>query len=504
MVESVFEGYGGENHVEVVREKSKRRMRIFSVLLFSVVCAGVSASPQSGVSVQTGDVVFRGGLIFDAVGDSTAPNTGLIVRNGTILSVNANLAGLDLAQARVVDLAPTECLLPGLFDLHAHYAMDLYGEGRIDEHVVNPIVFLANGVTSTFPAGEVNPDEMRAAREAIDAGRQVGPRIYNSGPYFGTARPGWNAAEMTPDRVRRDVDEWAAKGARGFKAKGIRPEQLAALIDQAHAHGLTVTGHLDSGARNSVNPKTAILMGIDRIEHFMGGDAMTADRSAYASLESLDVTRPEVKAVFDLYLSRNVFYDATVSAYDYWAKKDPEVYTYWMNEMDFLTPYARKGVETRLPRRVNEQFERIYWAKRKEVKAFYDAGGGRLITLGTDHPSWGEFLSGFGSHRELHVLVLSGIPAAAALKIGTINGARALNVAAKLGTLEAGKLADLLVVRGDPLQDIRSTRNVRLVMKAGHLYDAPQLLASARGKMGPSGPDDEPKWRPAATARTGQ
>jgi imidazolonepropionase-like amidohydrolase len=136
------------------------------------------------------------------------------------------------------------------------------------------------------------------------------------------------------------------------------------------------------------------------------------------------------------------------------------------------------------------------------VKAFYDAGGGRLLTLGTDHPSWGEFLSGFGSHRELHVLVLSGIPAAAAIKIGTINGARALNVAGKLGTLEAGKLADLFVVRGNPLQDIRNTRNVRLVMKAGRVYDASELLASIRGKMGPSGPEDEPKWRPTAKTQS--
>ena len=66
-------------------------------------------------------------------------------------------------------------------------------------------------------------------------------------------------------------------GVKGFKAKGITPEQLRALIERAHLHGLTVTGHLDSGNRNSVNPRDAILMGIDRIEHFMGGDAFTPD-----------------------------------------------------------------------------------------------------------------------------------------------------------------------------------------------------------------------------------
>jgi N-acetylglucosamine-6-phosphate deacetylase len=168
-------------------------------------------APLGITTLQAGDIVFRGGLIFDAVGNDAVPNTGLIVHNGTILEVGVALTGRDLGAARVIDLAATECILPGLFDLHAHYAMDLFGEGRYDEHTVNPILFLANGVTSTFPAGEVNPEEMRAARERIDAGQQIGPRIYNSGPYFGTARPGWNNAQITPERIRADVDEWAAK-----------------------------------------------------------------------------------------------------------------------------------------------------------------------------------------------------------------------------------------------------------------------------------------------------
>jgi imidazolonepropionase-like amidohydrolase len=471
---------------------------IVTCSLVAVLSAAASlvATRQQAIGLQAGDIVIRGGRIFDSVRDDAVSNTGLIVRNGTILEVNARLDGRDLSAARVVDVQPDETLLPGLFDLHAHYAMDLFGEGRLDETAVNPVIFLANGVTSTFPGGEMNPDDMRSLRGEIDAGRRPGPRIYNSGPYYGTARPGWNNAQMTAEEIRRTVDEWAAKGARGFKAKGIRPEHLAPLIDQAHRHGLTVTAHLDSGARNSVNPKAAILMGIDRIEHFMGGDALSSDRSAYASLESLDVTRPEMKEIFDLYLQRNVYYDATISAYGYWAGRDPQVFGYWMQETDFFTPHARKAIAARLPRRANDQFEKIYWVKRKEVRAFFDAGGGRLITLGTDHPSWGEFLSGFGSHRELHVMVLAGIPPAAVLKIGTINGARAMNVGSKLGTLEAGKLADLFIVRGDPLKDIRNTRNVRWVMKGGELYNAPDLLASVRGRLGPASVDEEKRWRP--------
>jgi hypothetical protein len=276
-----------------------------------------------------------------------------------------------------VRLQPDETILPGFFDLHAHYAIDLFGEERVDEYTINPIIFLANGITSTFPAGEVDPEGMMGARRRIERGEQIGPRIMSSGPYFGTARPGWRNADWTADRIREEVDTWAAKGARGFKAKGIHRDHLPVLIERAHRYGLTVTAHLDSGSGTSVNPRDAIFMGIDRIEHFMGGDAIVSTRGAYSSLEALDVTRPEVDNIIKLYLQRNVYYDATVTAYGYWYDpKDMRVFKTWMDEQSFLTPHAREVANSRLPRKPNEQFKRIYEVKLKEVKRFYDAGGG--------------------------------------------------------------------------------------------------------------------------------
>src|SRR5579883_1411069 len=158
-------------------------------------------------------------------------------------------------------------------------------------------------------------------------------------------------------------------------------------------------------------------MGIDRVEHFMGGDALTADKSAYSSLEHLNTASLEVAGIFKTYISQNVYFDVTLATYGSFSDRQPkELYEYWVNEMDFLTPYARSVVESRLPRPVNAQFGRLLTAKLKEVKGFYDAGGANLITLGTDHPSWGEFWSGFMSHRELEALVHAGIPPAAALR----------------------------------------------------------------------------------------
>jgi len=468
-----------------------------SLLLASVLAVAVSVpAAQHVIPLQAGDIVLTGGQLFDSVRDTVVPNTGILVRNGVLLEVGATMTGRELNGARVVQLAAGDTVLPGFFDLHAHYAIDLFGEDRVDEYTINPIIFLANGITSTFPAGEVDPEGMMAARRRIERGEQIGPRILSSGPYFGTARPGWRNADWTPDRIRAEVDTWAARGARGFKAKGIHRDHLPVLIERAHQYGLTVTAHLDSGSGTSVNPRDAIFMGIDRIEHFMGGDAILSTRNAYASLEALDVTRPEVDDIIKLYLQRNVYYDATVTAYGYWYDpKDMRVFKTWMDEQSFLTPHAREVANARLPRKPNEQFRRIYEVKLKEVKRFYDAGGGRLITVGTDHPSWGEFLSGFSSHREVQALNLAGIPPAAILKMATINGARAMGLGDRLGTLEAGKLADLFVVRGNPLQDITNTRNVRLVMTRGQLHDAAELLASAKGKMGPATAADDDWWK---------
>jgi imidazolonepropionase-like amidohydrolase len=192
---------------------------------------------------------------------------------------------------------------------------------------------------------------------------------------------------------------------------------------------------------------------------------------------------PEFESIARLYIDHGVYFDATLSAYGYFGERDPEVFTYFEPEMDYLTPEARAAVEARLPRRVNDQFERIYWVKRELIQAFYHMGGGDLITLGTDHPSWGEYFTPFSIHRELHTMVLAGLPPAVALRTATVNAARALQVDDRLGTVEPGKLADLVIVTGNPLEDITHTRRVHTVIREGTVYDSRSLMDSMKGKL---------------------
>jgi imidazolonepropionase-like amidohydrolase len=134
----------------------------------------------------------------------------------------------------------------------------------------------------------------------------------------------------------------------------------------------------------------------------------------------------------------------------------------------------------------------IYLAKMATIGAFHQAGG--IITLGTDHVSNGNYLPGFGAHRELDAFVRAGIPAADAIRIGTIQGARALKIDADHGSIEAGKIADVFVVEGNPLEHIRNTRNVRWIVTRGSLHSSVELLDRVRGKLGPASDQEQDAW----------
>jgi len=282
-----------------------------------------------------------------------------------------------------------------------------------------------------------------------------------------------------------------------FKAKRMQAELLRALIDQAHRHGATVTGHLGSGYGQSVNPETAIDMGIDRIEHFLGGDQLPASAPAYDSLPTATPDEPAFADITEHFKRHHVYFDATISAYGYYGTRASALYADWPDAQQYFTPYLRRTLSEDDYQKPIPRFQQIFELKLDRIKAFYDAGAGHLITLGTDHPSWGEYLAPFGVHRELQAFVRAGIPEAAALRIATINGARAVGMGDRLGTVEVGKWADLVVVNGNPLADIRNARDTEWVMVRGTLHRAADLKDAARGMVGPESAEEAKAFRPA-------
>ncbi|MCH7820888.1 MAG: amidohydrolase family protein [Proteobacteria bacterium] len=457
------------------------------LLLASVSVHAQWAEPSSE------QIIVRGGWLFDGISDTRRRNTGIVIRDGVFVAIDAYISESDLAAAIVVDLTDSATILPGMIDLHAHYNFDLVDNGRAEEVVYNGIVFLANGVTSTWSAGEFFPDRVIKHRDLIDAGEAIGPRLFASGPYFGGFRCEYSVKtalddcvawpnDISQSEIRAEVDYWASQGVISIKIKQATPSEARILIEQAHKHGMTTTGHLSNyNGEYDVTLRDAILMGIDRVEHQL-------------TLGSGGPGSADMQAMIDLILEHGVYYDANLQMYGgINLRKELGSDMIWTDEARYFTPYAQALLEKRGPP-PPESDEAEFSQRMLELIKLYESGGERLLVVGTDEPVYTSLLPGFAFHRELLAMVHAGLPTVAVLKAATINGANALGVADRLGSIELGKLADLYVARGNPLDDIKAARDVQLVIKAGVIHDAESLLKSAEGMIGPAGPDDHADW----------
>ncbi len=426
------------------------------------------------------DLLITGGWRFNSEEKIMEPNDTLFIRNGVFETYDSKV------QYEHIRLSSQDYILPGFIDLHAHYRIGYKGKVW-DDTIAMPKLFLANGITTTFPAGEIEPEKMRDLSLAIENNNRTGARILNSGPYFGSAAPDWNP-EFTAEDIRNRVDQWANSGVKGFKAKNITAEHLSVLIERAHHHDLTVTGHLNSGTGNSVNPQEAIDLGIDRIEHFLGGKLVADTAHAYFSLQHLDPKDPGLEEIIQHFIKNEVYFDATLATFGAIGFADGPVFENWANEQQFLTPESRSVIGKVDTSYFNKMSTKIYPVKAGILKRFYEAGG--LITVGTDRPLLfenflGYGLGGFFIHRELDAMVEAGIPEKEVLFFATLQNARAIKIANNAGSLKQGKWGDAVIIEGNPLENIRNTRNIKMVIKSGEVYKPDLLLESVKGKLGP-------------------
>jgi imidazolonepropionase-like amidohydrolase len=290
-----------------------------------------------------------------------------------------------------------------------------------------------------------------------------------------------------PEDARRMVRYWAEEGVSWFKAyTQISREALTAAIDEAHKHGVKVTAHLCS-----VGFREAVAAGIDNLEHglLVNTEYQDAKRpnecptgsSRGENYANLDITSPDVQRTIQEMVQNNVGMTSTLAVMEL---STPDRVPMDERVLDAVFPDARKAL---VDWRTNAEGKRNpteheALAKAMEFERAFVAAGGTLAA-GSD-PCCLTAIAGYADQRNFELLVEAGFTAEEAARIMSANGAKILGIADRVGTLEQGKQADLIVVRGDLTENAADIRNVVHVFRKGVGYDPEKLVASVQGLIG--------------------
>ncbi|HUF51583.1 MAG TPA: amidohydrolase family protein [Longimicrobiales bacterium] len=447
--------------------------------------APLSPDAARHVSVSAPVVALTHVRLVDGTGDRARDDQTIVLRRGRIEVVGPSADVRVPADAVVVELRG-HTVIPGLVSLHEH---TWFGGMRRSTHmaVSAPLLYLAMGVTSAMTAGSQFPYAELNLKRSVDAGVIAGPRFHITGPYLtgGAQRPGVNRIVNSPDEVRRVIAYWAEEGATWFKfLGGVSHDVLAAGIDEAHARGLRVTGHLCS-----ITFTEAARLGIDALQHgFITNSDYVPDKQPDVCppqnmriQADVDVDSPAVQASIREIVAHRAAVVSTLGVYETFmptrARLDP-------GAMEMLAADARREVEANHAGLAASGLvvpDRLLHKMMAWERAFVAAGG--LLGAGSD--PWGTgFLPGFGNLRNYELLVEAGFPPELAIRIMTLNGAIILGQEQSLGSIAIGKVADLVVIRGDPVRSPADIYHVVTVFKDGVGYDSARLRAAATGRVG--------------------
>jgi len=443
----------------------------------------LSRNVQAFVAVDDSVVALRHVRLVDGTGGEVRDGQTILIR-GTRIEAVGDAGEVSIPQGtRVLDLAG-HTVMPGLVSLHEHTYLG--GLSRTAPLNAGAFLYLAFGVTTGMTAGSQMPYQELNLKRSIDAGVMPGPRLHITGPYLGAGDPSPGTFRMvsSPEEMRRVVAYWADEGATWFKFMAGPRDMLGVLIEEAHARGLRVTGHLCS-----ITFTEAAALGIDALQHgfITNSDYVPdkePDRCPPGNMQvqvDVDPASPEVRESIRRIVADGAAVVSTLGVYETFvpgrAHLDPRA-------LEMLAPEVRREVEANHEGLAESGFtvpERLFDRMMAWERAFVEAGG--LLGAGSD--PWGTgFVPGFGNLRNFEILVEAGFAPTEAVRIITLNGARILGEEERLGSVEPGKLADLVVIEGDPMDDPSQVYEVILVFKDGVGYDSERLKSAVHGRVG--------------------
>lgn len=413
-------------------------------------------------------VMFTHANVFDSETGKIVPGQTVVIRGNRILNIGGGSVNVGSGPPPLIIDATGKTLLPGLWDMHAHVTDN---DGLLN---------LAAGVTSVRDLAN-DTDSLLARRQRIADGKEIGTRIVlagiidGPGPYQGPTK----VLVSTEAEARAAVDNYKRLGYVQIKIySSVKPELVPAIIDEAHKNGLRVSGHIPA----EMTAAQCVELGYDEIQHInflmLNFTPDIKNTNTIARLvepakrgADLDLTSPQVQSFIKLLQDHHTKLDLTLSIFE----------DQYLNRAGHI-PIGFQPIASRLPAQVRrgllstgltppEGMDETY---RKSFAKMIDFAGllyrsGIPIEAGTDS------MAGFALHRELELDVQAGIPPSQVLQNATLNAARIMSLDKDLGSIAVGKLADMVLVDGNPAAHISDIRKTVLVVKDGVLYKPAEL-----------------------------
>jgi len=407
------------------------------------VAAGFSSN-----SAQVTAIV--GGRLIDGTGKPPVENSVVVLRDGKIAAAGPAASTPVPQSANVVD-AHGKSVLPGLWEMHSHFEQVEWGP-----------IYLATGVTTARDVGN-EKEFIVAVRDSIASGQGIGPRLVMAGVLDGASNMAFGLLTAdNPEQGRARVQEYKAAGFQQIKIySSVKPDVLKAITAEAHRLGMTVTGHIPIG----MDAIQGVEDGMDQINHVEYITDVMIDPETH----TLDPKSLRVQNVLKVLKEHHTVIDPTMALMELLAHPLNQPVSTFEPGLPRVAPELRQLLESMGAAPAREAQATAYFnAMMQTVRLLHDAG--IPIVAGTD-----QAVPGFSVDREIELYVKAGLTPMEAIQSATLASARAMGMEQDSGTVEPGKRADVIVVDGNPLENISDIRKVNTVFAAGRMFQPAPL-----------------------------
>ena len=453
------------DHFEAIREGYEPALGTFVARAGADEMAALADMAKGISGVRSDMIAVVNGMLIDGTGKPPVPNATVVIENGKIIGAGPRAQVKFPKRAKIIDAAG-KTILPGLWDMHAHFEQVEWGP-----------IYLAAGATTVRDVGN-ELEFITTVRDAIANGRGLGPRILAAGVVDGDGPLALGVERVSnAEQAKEWVDRYHDLGFQQIKIySSMKRDNVAAVAAEAHRLGMTVTGHIPEG----MNAYEGVDAGMDQINHvqyvadimrkLLPPDAKRVDR--LEAVGNIDLNSPEAQRAIAFLKSHRTVIDPTLVVFEGFtvgpdrtlASLEPGVAKV---APELAVQFAGGGV----PPEYREDIRKMFSKYVAIVGALHRAG--IPIVAGTD-----QSVPGYSVYREMELYVQAGFTPMEAIQAATIVPARVMKLDGELGTIEAGKRADLILVDGNPLENIHNIRNVKTVITGGVAYDCAELWKS--------------------------